>query len=71
MRFMAWAEKMAFTRELPMDTQFIPGNMNSFADLVSRIAYKLRDAAMRRKHKEIDVIVAHTEMHTFDTIRRT
>jgi hypothetical protein len=67
MRFMAWAEKMAFTRELPMDTQFIPGNMNSFADLVSRITEKLGEAARRRKHKEMDVIVAHTEMHTFDT----
>jgi hypothetical protein len=31
-RYMAWAENMAVIRELPMDTQFIPRNKNSFAD---------------------------------------
>ena len=67
MRFLGWAEKMSFTRELPMDVSFIPGNMNSFADLVSRIADKLGEAARRKHAASHDTIVAHTEMHTFET----
>jgi hypothetical protein len=66
MRFLAWAEDMAFTREIPMDVSFIPGNMNSLADMVSRIADKLGDAAKRKKQTEHDVIVAHAELYTTD-----
>jgi site-specific DNA-cytosine methylase len=67
MRFLGWAEKMSFTRELNIDASYIPGNMNSFADLVSRIAQKLGDAAQRKKHREYDTVVAHTEVHTFSS----
>ena len=63
MRIRGWAERMSFLNLLPVHTAFCPGELNSFADLTSRIADKLQEAVTRRaeESKRVEKLtVQHT-----------
>ena len=48
-RFLAWAEKVAYVKWLTIDMRWIPGSDNDFADLLSRMAIKLRTCIDERR----------------------
>ena len=45
MRILGWAERVTFINLLPVHTSYCPGELNSLADLVSRIAHILGEIA--------------------------
>ena len=65
MRILGWAERVAFMRELPVHTSYCPGELNSFADLVSRIAHILGDIADRKKGAVEQYTAHHIDLPTF------
>lgn len=45
LRFLSWAEKIAYVQWMGLDMRWIPGSANDFADLLSRMAAKIGEAA--------------------------
>ena len=65
MRILGWAERVAFIGQLPVHTSYCPGELNSFADLVSRIAHILGEIADRRKDTVEEYTAHHVDLPTF------
>ena len=65
MRILGWAERVAFVEQLPVHTSYCPGELNSFADLVSRIAHILGDIADRKKSAVEQYTAHHVDLPTF------
>ena len=49
LRFRSWADKVNFVRYMNMYMAWAPGGCNDWADLLSRIADKLQEAAQERE----------------------
>ena len=53
LRFQCWEDKVDFVRYMNMYMAWVPGGVNDWADLLSRIAEKLAAAAMERERQRI------------------
>ena len=53
LRFRSWADKVSFVRYMNMHLAWAPGGVNDWADLLSRIADKLAEAALERERSRI------------------
>ena len=65
MRILGWAERVAFINQVPVHTSYCPGELNSFADLVSRIAHILGEIADRKKSAVQQYTAHHVDLPTF------
>ena len=65
MRILGWAEGVAFRNLLPVHTSYCPGELNTFADMVSRIAHILGEIADRKKPTMEQYTARHIDLPTF------
>jgi hypothetical protein len=66
MRILGWHERVAFVDRLPIHTAYCPGELNSFSDLVSRIAAKMGEIAAAKKASRQGPAAHHMSAHSFE-----
>ena len=66
MRFRSWADKVNFVRYMNMHLAWAPGGINDWADLLSRVADKLQEAAQERERLKMMMPMMKHSHHQSD-----